>query len=120
MPSGVYAKGAKQATTKTTPRLVLLHFLNYLAFLRPAADQINSVLPWVVSRGRSYGFLWIYSIIQQCEEGQSNSSLFSSKLPKTMRFARRKEERHSQKQEFFMAMMWLKLLRISAGWSDCM
>jgi hypothetical protein len=34
-----------------------LCFLNYLAFLRPAADRAVSILTWVVSRGRSYGFL---------------------------------------------------------------
>jgi hypothetical protein len=33
-----------------------LFFLNYLVFLRPAADRAVSMLPWVVSRGRSYGF----------------------------------------------------------------
>jgi hypothetical protein len=39
-----------------------LCFLNYLALLRPAADRAVSVLPCVVSRGRSYGFLWADSI----------------------------------------------------------
>jgi hypothetical protein len=54
--------------------------MNYLAFLRPAADRAVSVLPWDVSRGRSYGFLWADSIFQKkCEEGQSNSGLFASK-----------------------------------------
>jgi hypothetical protein len=38
--------------------------MNYLAFFRPAADRTDSVLPWVGSRGRSYGFLWAVSIIQ--------------------------------------------------------
>jgi hypothetical protein len=42
-----------------------LCFLNYLAFLRPAADRAVSILPWVVSRSRSYGFLWACSIIQK-------------------------------------------------------
>jgi hypothetical protein len=42
-----------------------LCFLNYLAFLRPEADRAVSILPWVVSRGRSYGFLWAGSIIQK-------------------------------------------------------
>jgi hypothetical protein len=42
-----------------------LCFLNYLAFLRPAADWAVSILPWVVSPGRLYGFLWAASIIQK-------------------------------------------------------
>jgi hypothetical protein len=51
--SGACAKTAKQAT-KIGNRLC---FLNYLAFLRPAADRAVSILPRVVSPGRSYGFL---------------------------------------------------------------
>jgi hypothetical protein len=39
-----------------------LCFLNYLAFLRLAADRAVSILPWVVSPGRSY---WAGSIIQK-------------------------------------------------------
>jgi hypothetical protein len=39
--------------------------LNYLAFLQPAADRAVSILPWAVSPGRSYGFLWAGSIIQK-------------------------------------------------------
>jgi hypothetical protein len=56
-----YAKRAKQATTKDS----CLCFLNYLAFLRLAADRAVSILPWVVSPGRSYGFLWARSILQK-------------------------------------------------------
>jgi hypothetical protein len=41
-----------------------LCFLNYLAFLRPASDRAVSILLWVASRGRSYGFLWTDSISQ--------------------------------------------------------
>jgi hypothetical protein len=61
-----------------------LCFLNYLAFLQPEADRTYSVLPWVVTRGRSNRFLWANSIIQKkkCEEGPSNSGLFSSKRSK--------------------------------------
>jgi hypothetical protein len=55
--SGTYAKRAKQATKKDNAAACLC-FLNYLAFLRPAADRAISILPWVVSPGRSYGFLW--------------------------------------------------------------
>jgi hypothetical protein len=73
--SGTHAKRAKQATEIDD----CLCFLNYLAFLRPAADRDVSILPWIVSPGRSYGFLWAGSIIQKkCEEGQSNSGLFAS------------------------------------------
>jgi hypothetical protein len=51
-----------QAFNKKDNRLC---FLNYLAFLRPAADRAVSILPWVVSPGRSYGFLWAGSIIKR-------------------------------------------------------
>jgi hypothetical protein len=51
-----------QASTKKDNSL---GFLNYLAFLRPAANRAVSILPWVVSPGRSYGFLWAGSIIQK-------------------------------------------------------
>jgi hypothetical protein len=59
--SGTYAKRAEQATQIDN----CLCFLNYLAFLRPAADREVSILPWVVSPGRSYAFLWAGSIIQK-------------------------------------------------------
>jgi hypothetical protein len=62
--SGTYAKRAKQATKKDNVAACLC-FQNYLAFFRPAADRAVSILPWVVSRGRSYGFLWADSIIQK-------------------------------------------------------
>jgi hypothetical protein len=39
--------------------------MNYLAPLRPAADRAVPILPWVVSRDCSYGFLWAGSIIQK-------------------------------------------------------
>jgi hypothetical protein len=60
--SGTHAKRAKQATKKENAA-ACLYFLNYLAFLRPAADRAVSKIPWVVSRGRSYGFLYAGSII---------------------------------------------------------
>jgi hypothetical protein len=59
--SGTYAKRAKQATKKDNR----LCFLNYLAFLRPAADRAVFVLPWVVSPGRSYGFLWAVRLFKK-------------------------------------------------------
>jgi hypothetical protein len=46
--SGTYAKRAKQATKKDNTAACLC-FLNYLAFLRPAADRALSILPWVIS-----------------------------------------------------------------------
>jgi hypothetical protein len=49
--------------TKNDNAATYLCFLNYLAFLRPAADRAVSILPWVVSPGRSYGFLWANSSI---------------------------------------------------------
>jgi hypothetical protein len=56
--SGIHAKRAKQAIKKESAPRLACAFLNYVAFLRPAADRAVSILPWVVSRGRSYGFLW--------------------------------------------------------------
>jgi hypothetical protein len=54
-----------------------LCFLNYLALLRPAADRAVSILPWVVSRGRSYGFLWAGSIIQKKMRKANQTSAYS-------------------------------------------
>jgi hypothetical protein len=54
-----------------------LCFLNYLAFLRPAADRAVSVLPWVVSPGRSYGYLWAGSIIQKTVRKDNPTPAFS-------------------------------------------
>jgi hypothetical protein len=50
-----------------------LCFLNYLAFLRPAADRLVSMLPLVVRPGRSYGFLWAGSIIKKKEKEQGRT-----------------------------------------------
>jgi hypothetical protein len=78
--SGTNAKRAKQAIKKDN----CLCFLYYLAFLRPAADRAVSILPWVVSPGRSYEFLWAVRLFKKiCEEGQSNSGLYASKRSKT-------------------------------------
>jgi hypothetical protein len=60
--SGTCAKRAEQATKKDNAAACLC-FLNYLAFLRPAADRAVFKLPRVVRRGRLYGFLWAGSII---------------------------------------------------------
>jgi hypothetical protein len=54
-----------KAATKIDNAGTCLCYLNYLAFLQPAADRAVSILLWVVSRGRSYGFLWAGSIIQK-------------------------------------------------------
>jgi hypothetical protein len=62
--SGTCAKRAKQAT-KIDNAAACLSFLKYLAFLRPAADRAVSILPWVVSRGCSYGLLWAGLIFQK-------------------------------------------------------
>jgi hypothetical protein len=80
--SGTYATRAKQATKKYNA-VACLCFLNYLALLRPAADRTISIFPWVVSRGRSYGFLWAVRLFKKCEEGQSYSGLFASNRSKT-------------------------------------
>jgi hypothetical protein len=62
--SGKYSKRVKKEQKKDNAAACLC-FLNYLAFLRPAADRAVSILPWVVSRGRSYGFLWANLNIQR-------------------------------------------------------
>jgi hypothetical protein len=62
--SGTCSKRAKQET-KIDNAAACLCCLNYLASFRPVADRAVSKLPWVVSRGRSYGFLWAGSIIQK-------------------------------------------------------
>jgi hypothetical protein len=81
--SGTNAKRAKQAT-QIDNAAACLCFLCYLALLRPEAGRAVSILPWVVSRGCSYWFLWADSIIQKkCEEGRSNFGLFASKRSKT-------------------------------------
>jgi hypothetical protein len=54
-----------QVATKKDNAAACLCFLNFLAFLWPAADRAVSILPWVVSRGRSYVFFWAGSIIQK-------------------------------------------------------
>jgi hypothetical protein len=51
--------------TKKENAAAWLRFLNYLAFLRPAADRAVSILPWVVNRGRSYSFVLAGSIIHK-------------------------------------------------------
>jgi hypothetical protein len=58
------AKRAKHET-KNKNTAACFCFLNYLAFLRPAADQAASVLPSIVSRGHSYRIIWAGSIIQK-------------------------------------------------------
>jgi hypothetical protein len=42
-----------------------LCFRNYLAFLRPAADRAVSILPWVVSPGSPYWFLWAVRLFKK-------------------------------------------------------
>jgi hypothetical protein len=75
-----------QAGNKKDNAAACLCFLNYLAFLRPAASRAVSILPWFVSRGRSYGLLWADSSIHnKCEEGRSNSGLFASNRPRIIR-----------------------------------
>jgi hypothetical protein len=59
--SDTYSKRAKQATRKDNR----LSFLNYLAFLRPEADGAVSILPWVVSPGHSYGFVWAVRLLKK-------------------------------------------------------
>jgi hypothetical protein len=59
-----------------------LCLLSYLAFLRPKAHRSNSVLPWVLSRGNSYEFLWADSAIWLCKQGRSDSGLSSHRCAK--------------------------------------
>jgi hypothetical protein len=83
--SGTSTKRAKQATKKDNTAACSC-LLNYLAFLRPMADRAVSMVPWVVSRGRSHGFLWAFlgwfDYSKKCEVGQFNSGLFASKQSK--------------------------------------
>jgi hypothetical protein len=51
-------EGERRPQKRQLHSLLVSFELFDLASLRPAADWIVSVLPWVVSRGRSYGFLW--------------------------------------------------------------
>jgi hypothetical protein len=67
--SGTNAMRAKQATKKDNAAACWC-FLNYLAFFRPAADRAVPILPWLVSRGRSYGFLWAASIFQSSHRSE--------------------------------------------------
>jgi hypothetical protein len=65
---GMYKKVLRRQQKKDIAA-ACLYFLNDLAFLRPAAHRAESALPWIVSQGRSYGFLWADSIIQKkCKE----------------------------------------------------
>jgi hypothetical protein len=59
-----HAKRASAGNIKIRRRCSLC-VLNYLAFFRPAADQTDSALPWVASRGHSYSFLWADSIVKK-------------------------------------------------------
>jgi hypothetical protein len=68
--SGTDAKRAKQET-QIDNAAACSCFLNYLAFLRPAADRAVSILLWVVSRGRSNDFIWAGSIIQKIMGGRT-------------------------------------------------
>jgi hypothetical protein len=43
-------KESQASNNKKDNAAACLCFVNYLAFLRPAADQAVSILPWVVSR----------------------------------------------------------------------
>jgi hypothetical protein len=53
-----YVFNEGQAGNRNNNAAACLCFLNYLAFLRPIADRAVSILPSVVSRGRSYELLW--------------------------------------------------------------
>jgi hypothetical protein len=74
---GVYAKMAS-AGNKNDNAAAFWCFVNFIALLRPTADRTDSVIPWVVSRGHSYRFLWADSIVQKFKERQSKFGLFAS------------------------------------------
>jgi hydroxyethylthiazole kinase-like sugar kinase family protein len=75
--SGMHAKRAS-AGHKNNSAAACSCFLTYQAALQPAANRTDSMLSWVVSRDRSYGFLWADSIIHNREERRPSSGLFSS------------------------------------------
>jgi hypothetical protein len=82
----LYFQKGPRRQQKIVNAAACLCFLNYLAFLRPVADGTDSILPWVVSRGRSYGslcFLCAESTIQNYEE-RSIFGLFASKRPRSL------------------------------------
>jgi hypothetical protein len=60
-----YAQRRPSRKQKKDNAAACLCFLNYLAFLRQATDRAVSILPWVVSRGRSCGFHRADSSIQK-------------------------------------------------------
>jgi hypothetical protein len=71
-----------QATKKDNAASGLC-FLNYLAFLRPAADRAVSMLPWVEAEVAHTGFSGLVRLFKKIEEGQPNSGLFAKKRSKT-------------------------------------
>jgi hypothetical protein len=73
-----------QAGNKKYNAAAYLCFLKNLASLQPAADRAASILPLVVSRGRSYGFLWACSIIKKnVRKGDPTPASIASKRSKT-------------------------------------
>jgi hypothetical protein len=54
-----------------------LYYLIRLAFLRPSADWTDCLPPWVVIRGRSYGFLKVDSEIDCLRKGDPTPFLIS-------------------------------------------
>jgi hypothetical protein len=59
-----FHRGPAQTTKKTTPRLAYV-LLNCRAFLRSEVDRVDCMIPWFVSRGRSFEFLWADLVIQK-------------------------------------------------------
>jgi hypothetical protein len=64
-------------SNKESQRRGLLVFSELPASLRPLADQAVSILSWVLSRGRSYGFLWADSFIQKNVRKDNPTPAFS-------------------------------------------
>jgi hypothetical protein len=76
-----------QAGNKNRHRRGLLVFSERPSLPSASSRPGCSILSWIVTRGRSYGFIRVslgwFDYSKTCEEGQSNSGLFASKRSKT-------------------------------------
>jgi hypothetical protein len=78
--SVVVSGGPAQETKMTTPQLACHFWNDSPPYSRQ--PQTESMFLWVTNRARTYGLLWANSILRSCDEGRSNSGLFSSKRSK--------------------------------------
>jgi hypothetical protein len=55
-----------------------LCYVNYLEFLRPAADRAVSIFPGLIAEVAHTGFSGLIRLLKTIEEGRSNFGLFAS------------------------------------------